>query len=82
VRVVEGEAGGRFVALYREGDRLVGALTVDAPARVMKYRGLITRGAPWSEGLAFAAERRRRASRDLDAGVDTDAGAGQRRMPA
>jgi NADPH-dependent 2,4-dienoyl-CoA reductase/sulfur reductase-like enzyme len=72
VRVVEGEAGGRLVALYREGDRLVGALTVDAPARVMKYRGLITRGASWSEGLAFAAERRRRTSGDLDAGVGTD----------
>jgi NADPH-dependent 2,4-dienoyl-CoA reductase/sulfur reductase-like enzyme len=82
VRVVEGEAGGRLVALYREGDRLVGALTVDAPARVMKYRGLITRGASWSEGLAFAAERRRRTSGDLDAGVGTDAGAGKRRMPA
>jgi NADPH-dependent 2,4-dienoyl-CoA reductase/sulfur reductase-like enzyme len=52
VRVLDGD---RLVALYREGDRLTGALTVNGRALVMKYRGLIQRGASWSEGLAFAA---------------------------
>jgi hypothetical protein len=52
VRVLDGD---RLVALYRERDRLAGALTVNGRALVMKYRGLIQRGASWSEGLAFAA---------------------------
>jgi NADPH-dependent 2,4-dienoyl-CoA reductase/sulfur reductase-like enzyme len=57
VRVVAGRIGtaGRLVALYREGDRLVGALTVDAPTHVMKYRRLIARRESWQEGLALAA---------------------------
>jgi NADPH-dependent 2,4-dienoyl-CoA reductase/sulfur reductase-like enzyme len=92
VRVVDGSVGsagsdGRLVALYREGDRLVGALTVDAPAHVMKYRGLIMRGASWQDGLAFAAERRRRAaatlvSGDLDTGLGTDATVDRRGVSA
>ena len=80
VRVVDGDVGsdGPLVALYREGDRLVGALTIDAPAHVMKYRGLIMRGASWRDGLVFAAERRRRAAArpvrgDLDTDLGTDA---------
>jgi NADPH-dependent 2,4-dienoyl-CoA reductase/sulfur reductase-like enzyme len=43
-----------LVALYREGDRLAGALTLDGRARVMKYRGLIMRSATWDDGIAFA----------------------------
>jgi NADPH-dependent 2,4-dienoyl-CoA reductase/sulfur reductase-like enzyme len=78
VRVVDGDvdSDGRLVALYREGDRLVGALTVDAPTHVMKYRGLITRRASWVDGLVFAAERRHRAAARLVTGgtrVGTDA---------
>jgi NADPH-dependent 2,4-dienoyl-CoA reductase/sulfur reductase-like enzyme len=67
VRVVDGDvdSDGSLVALYREGDRLVGALTVDAPTHVMKYRGLITRRASWVDGLVFAAERRHRAAAKL-----------------
>ncbi|HVV08032.1 NAD(P)/FAD-dependent oxidoreductase [Amycolatopsis sp.] len=54
VRVVD-DGPGRLVALYREGGRLAGALTLNGRAKVMKYRGLIQRGASWAEGLAFAA---------------------------
>lgn len=50
------------VALYRAGDRLVGALAVNRPTEIMKYRGLIARGTSWADGLAFA--RARRASRE------------------
>jgi NADPH-dependent 2,4-dienoyl-CoA reductase/sulfur reductase-like enzyme len=60
VRVVEGDLdiAGRAVALYRDGNRLVGALTVNGQAVIMKYRGLIGRAASWDEALAFAAARR------------------------
>jgi len=59
VRLVEGDVtdDGRWVALYREGDRLIGALTVNGQAEIMKYRGMITKGATWDEALAFAAQR-------------------------
>ncbi|WP_326830119.1 FAD-dependent oxidoreductase [Streptosporangium sp. NBC_01810] len=64
VRVVDGDlAGERFVALYRAGDRLVGALTLNGQPQVMKYRGLIMRGASWAEGLEFA-DRRRAAAKE------------------
>jgi hypothetical protein len=48
----------RFVALYRHGDRLAGALAVNRPALTMKYRALIRRRAGWDEALAFAARGR------------------------
>jgi NADPH-dependent 2,4-dienoyl-CoA reductase/sulfur reductase-like enzyme len=40
--------------LYRRGDRVVGALTVDRPREIMKYRRRIAARSPWSEALAFA----------------------------
>ncbi|MEV0972346.1 NAD(P)/FAD-dependent oxidoreductase [Microtetraspora glauca] len=59
VRVVDGGPGGdHFVALYREGDRLAGALTLNGQTQIMKYRGLIARGAAWTQGLEFAGRRR------------------------
>ncbi|MGV9774826.1 NAD(P)/FAD-dependent oxidoreductase [Streptosporangium sp. NPDC003464] len=59
IRVVDGDpAGDRFVALYREGGRLAGTLTMNGQAQIMKYRGLIMRGASWAEGLEFAERRR------------------------
>ncbi|QYC41811.1 Rhodocoxin reductase [Nonomuraea coxensis DSM 45129] len=59
VRVVDGDPGGhRFVALYREGDRLAGALTLNGQPQIMKYRALIMRGASWADGLEFADRRR------------------------
>ncbi|GGN19947.1 NAD(P)/FAD-dependent oxidoreductase [Streptomyces fuscichromogenes] len=61
IDVVDGDIEGdqHGVALYRGGDRLVGALAVNRPTEIMKYRGLIARGASWAEGLAFARSRSR-----------------------
>jgi NADPH-dependent 2,4-dienoyl-CoA reductase/sulfur reductase-like enzyme len=60
VRLVEGDldGGARWVALYRKGDRLVGALTVNGQTIVMKYRRLISQRASWGDGLDFAEGRR------------------------
>lgn len=46
-----------LVALYREGDRLIGALTVDRRGDIMKYRGQIARRGNWDAAMAFAAKR-------------------------
>ncbi|RSD10487.1 NAD(P)/FAD-dependent oxidoreductase [Amycolatopsis eburnea] len=40
--------------LYRRGDRLVGALTVDRPREIMKHRRRIAGRASWADALAFA----------------------------
>ncbi|AUI59297.1 NAD(P)/FAD-dependent oxidoreductase [Amycolatopsis sp. BJA-103] len=48
-------ASGGFTALYRRGDRIVGALTVDRPHEIMKYRRHVAGRTPWAEALAFAA---------------------------
>lgn len=59
VRIVDSAQGGEhFVALYREGNRLVGAMTMNRPGEIMKYRKLIKRWATWTEGLRFASSRR------------------------
>jgi NADPH-dependent 2,4-dienoyl-CoA reductase/sulfur reductase-like enzyme len=60
VRLVEGDLDGgeRWVALYRKSDRLVGALTLNGQAVVMKYRRLISQRPSWDEGLSFAEKRR------------------------
>lgn len=47
----------KFVALYRTGDRLTGALTLDRRADVMKYRAQIAKRASWDDALAFAEKR-------------------------
>lgn len=46
-----------YLALYRRGERLVGALTIDRPTQVMKFRRLVGAGASWDEALAFAADK-------------------------
>ena len=46
---------GRFLALYRTGDHLHGALGVNAPRWVMKMRGSLAAGASWADALAVAA---------------------------
>jgi hypothetical protein len=48
---------GPFIALYREGDRLVGALALNHQSSIMKYRSLIAKRTSWDEALAFAAAR-------------------------
>ena len=56
VRVVSGDLDERrFVALYRSGDRLSGAVTLNEPGKVMKYRRLIQRGADWQAALDLYA---------------------------
>lgn len=59
VVVVDGdlEADNRVVALYRNGDRFVGALTVNGQTEIMKYRGLITKKASWADAVEFAQKR-------------------------
>lgn len=60
IRLVEGdpEVGGRWTALYRAGDRLIGALTMNGQTDIMKYRVMIGRSTSWDDALTFAAERR------------------------
>jgi NADPH-dependent 2,4-dienoyl-CoA reductase/sulfur reductase-like enzyme len=65
--LVLGEEDGPFVALYRCGERLVGALTVDRPAEVMQYRRLLMKRASWDEGLEKAEERRARLAKKAEA---------------
>ncbi|MFC4857642.1 NAD(P)/FAD-dependent oxidoreductase [Actinophytocola glycyrrhizae] len=53
--IVSGDpAGDHFVALYREGDRLSGVLTLNGQRHVMKYRRLIAQRARFDEAIAFA----------------------------
>lgn len=60
VLVVDGDvdSDGKWIALYRRGDRVVGALTLDGQSVIMKYRGLIARGASWQDALDLAEKRR------------------------
>lgn len=58
------DAGGRWVCLYRKGERLVGALAVDGGSEIMKYRAMIAKVATWDAALAFAEQRRLRADND------------------
>jgi NADPH-dependent 2,4-dienoyl-CoA reductase/sulfur reductase-like enzyme len=45
----------KFLALYRSGDRLHGALGVNAPRWVMRMRGSLVEQASWDDALAVAA---------------------------
>ncbi|MCE4266316.1 NAD(P)/FAD-dependent oxidoreductase [Rhodococcus globerulus] len=51
-----------FVALYREDDRIVGALALNKRSDIMKYRALIAKHGTWDDGLALAEQRNRRSS--------------------
>jgi 3-phenylpropionate/trans-cinnamate dioxygenase ferredoxin reductase subunit len=44
----------RFVALFRRGDRLVGALALNRVRQLIGYRRMIQEGAPWEEAVARA----------------------------
>jgi 3-phenylpropionate/trans-cinnamate dioxygenase ferredoxin reductase component len=53
VRVVDGSTDERrFVALYRRGDHVVGALAMNRPRQLLAYQRLIEGGATWAEALA------------------------------
>ncbi len=58
VRVVSGSVDEhRFVALYRQGERVTGAFAVNGQKDIMKYRIQIGRRTSWEDALAFAATR-------------------------
>jgi NADPH-dependent 2,4-dienoyl-CoA reductase/sulfur reductase-like enzyme len=55
VRVVDGDPReGVGVALYRRGERLIGALGLSRIKAVMGYRPLLADSAPWADALAHA----------------------------
>lgn len=54
----DGDGSGRWTALYRRGDRLVGALTVNGQTVIMKYRRMIAQECSWGDALEFAEKRR------------------------
>lgn len=60
VLLVDGDVSedDRWTALYRRGDRLVGALTVNGQTVIMKYRRMIGQQISWSEALEFAEKRK------------------------
>ena len=73
VVLVDGDVDqdGRWVALYRQGEQLVGALTVNGQSDIMKFRGLIMKKGTWSDGLELAEKRKEihRAKADAAAAV-------------
>jgi NADPH-dependent 2,4-dienoyl-CoA reductase/sulfur reductase-like enzyme len=53
--VVSGDlASDHFVALYREDNKLTGALTLNGQRHIMKYRRLIIQGATFDDAVAFS----------------------------
>jgi len=60
--VVDGRPGdsARWTALYRSGERMVGALTLNGQADIMKYRAHIMRGGDWTAAIELAEQRRAR----------------------
>jgi NADPH-dependent 2,4-dienoyl-CoA reductase/sulfur reductase-like enzyme len=54
--------GDSFVVLYRRGQRLSGALALEARSQVMKYRAMLASGGSWDEAVAFAKERAAKAA--------------------
>lgn len=56
VRVL-GPNGPGAVAVYRRGDRMVGALTIDRPRDIMKLRRRIAQRGSWDEAVAAVEER-------------------------
>lgn len=60
VRFVSGSASDdRWIALYRSGERLIGAATLNEPRRIMKYRAMIAARTPWATAIeaSLAAAR-------------------------
>lgn len=45
----------KFVALYRSGDRVVGAATLNEQRKIMKFRRLIQQRGSWDDALALLA---------------------------
>ncbi|MAG04339.1 MAG: FAD-dependent oxidoreductase [Acidimicrobiaceae bacterium] len=47
----------RFTAIYGRDGRLTAVFGMNRPRQVMQYRGLLERGASWSEALEFARDQ-------------------------
>lgn len=56
VRIV-GPRGPGMLALYRRDERLVGALSIDRPRDIMKFRRRIAARCSWDEAVAAATDR-------------------------
>ena len=57
VQAVVGDADSEtFLALYRRGDRVTGALGVDQRKLVMRLRGMIAARATWDDAVEFVAQ--------------------------
>jgi NADPH-dependent 2,4-dienoyl-CoA reductase/sulfur reductase-like enzyme len=52
-------ADSHFVALYRDGGKIVGALTLNGQRQIMKYRRMISERCSFDDALAFATSRQR-----------------------
>ncbi|MEV0685245.1 FAD-dependent oxidoreductase [Nocardia sp. NPDC050378] len=57
VRIItDSEGADKWSALYRSGDRIVGAATLNEQRKIMKYRRMIAEGTSWQHALdAFPA---------------------------
>lgn len=55
--VLVGPQGPGAIALYRRGDAMVGALTVDRPQDIMKFRRRVMQPGGWEDAVAHAYER-------------------------
>lgn len=54
VQVVGDVEAESWLALYRAADRIVGALALNQPGKIMKYRAMIARRTPWADACEFA----------------------------
>jgi len=54
--------GPSFTALYSDGDRFTGVLTLDRRADIMKFRALLQRGASMTQAMELAESRREAAA--------------------
>ncbi|WP_148576185.1 NAD(P)/FAD-dependent oxidoreductase [Nocardioides caldifontis] len=59
VRLMWKAGDDRWLALYREDDRLVGALGLNMQSKIMKLRAMIKRHATWGDALKFCDEKLR-----------------------
>ncbi|MEO1065428.1 MAG: FAD-dependent oxidoreductase [Actinomycetota bacterium] len=57
IEVVHRDDDGSLVALYRGGDRLLAALTVDRQRVLTRLRRQLALGVSWDEGVAFVEEQ-------------------------
>ena len=55
--VLVGPEGPGAIALYRRGDAMVGAFTIDRPQDIMKFRRRVMQPGGWEDALAHAYER-------------------------